>query len=446
VVDFNGEKYSLNLIKDITERKAIEKSIKSNEEKFKAIANYTANLEMWIGVNGELLWINPIVKKFTGYSQEEFIAMDDFLETLIYKSDISKVSKLYDCAINNGDESGSDIEFRCVKRDSSVFYLNVNWNRVYDATGNFLGIRVSGTDTTNIKHANDKINILSQAIEQSPVSIVITDLTGRIEYVNRKFTEITGYSNEEAIGNNPRILKSDFNSKEDYEKLWTNVLNGKEWQGQFKNKKKNGEYYWESARISPIYNSEGKIEKIIAIKEDISEQKRLENELKMQARTDELTGLSNRRYFVEAVEHELIRSKRYSKECAFLMLDIDNFKKVNDNFGHAIGDIAIRKIAEVFIETVRKIDILGRIGGEEFGILLVETDFENAIKVAERIRINVENIKLFDDKGHHVKLSISIGIAKYTIERDSFEELMITSDKALYKAKNEGRNRVVTLE
>lgn len=446
VVDFNGEKYVLNLIKDITERKAIENSIKRNEEKFKAIANYTANLEMWIGTSGELLWINPAVKKFTDYSQEDFINIDDFLETLIFKQDLSKVRKIYDCAINNGDESGSDIEFRCVKRDSSVFYITVNWNRVYDATGDFLGIRVSGTDTTNIKYANERINILSQAIEQSPVSIVITDLEGRIEYVNRKFTEITGYSNEEVIGNNPRILKSDYNSKEYYKKLWTNVLDGKEWQGQFKNKKKNGEYYWESARISPIYNSEGKIEKIIAIKEDISERKRLENELKMQARTDDLTGLSNRRFFVEAVEHELIRSKRYSKECAFLMLDIDHFKQVNDNFGHAIGDIAIRKISEVFIETVRKIDILGRIGGEEFGILLVETNFENAVIVAERIRTNVENINLFDDKGNKVKLSISIGISKFTNERDSFEELMIASDMALYKAKNEGRNRVVRWE
>jgi PAS domain S-box-containing protein len=238
VIDFNGEKYCLNLIKDITERKAVEKRMQRNEEKFKAIANYTANLEMWIGVHGELLWINPAAKKFTGYSQEEFIAMNDFLETLVFKPDLSKVRKLYECALNNGDESGSDIEFRCVKRDSSVFYLNVNWNRVYDEAGKFLGIRVSGTDTTNIKRANDKINILSQAIEQSPVSIVITDLTGNIEYVNRKFTEITGYSNEEAIGKNPRILKSDYNSKEDYNKLWTSVLSGKEWQGQFKNRKK----------------------------------------------------------------------------------------------------------------------------------------------------------------------------------------------------------------
>ena len=322
----------------------------------------------------------------------------------------------------------------------------MSWNSVYDAAGNILGIRMSGKDITNFKLANDKIHVLSQAVEQSPASIVITDLTGSIEYVNKRFTDITGYSYEEVIGKNPRILKSDYHSIEDYKNLWTYVLTGKEWSGEFLNKKKNGEFYWESAIVSPIFDSEGKINKIIAIKEDISERKRLEGELKKQARTDGLTGLSNRRYFVEAVENELLRNKRYHKDCSFLMLDIDHFKLVNDNFGHAMGDIAIKKVADVFIETIRKTDILGRIGGEEFAILLVETDFDNALKTAERLRLNVENLKLFDDKGTQVKLTISIGIARYNEERNSLEELMICSDKALYRAKNEGRNRVVSIE
>ena len=443
---FNGEEYALNLIRDITERKAFEQTLKTNEEKFKTIANYTANLEMWIGVSGELIWINPAVKNFTDYYPEEFMAMPDFLENLVFKDDISMVREKYYCALNNVEESGNDIEFRYVRKDNTVFWITVNWSRVYNAAGKVLGIRVSGKDITNFKLANDKINVLSQAVEQSPASIVITDLTGSIEYVNKRFTDITGYSYEEVIGKNPRILKSNYHSREDYKNLWTYVLAGKEWSGEFHNKKKNGEFYWESAIVSPIIDSDGKIKKILAIKEDISERKRLEGELKKQARTDGLTGLSNRRHFVETVENELLRNKRYHKDCAFLMLDIDHFKLVNDNFGHAIGDIAIKKVADIFIETIRKTDILGRIGGEEFAILLVETDFDNALKTAESLRLNVEKLKLFDDKGAQVKLTISIGVAKYNEEKDSLEELMICSDKALYRAKNEGRNRVVSVE
>jgi len=286
--------------------------------------------------------------------------------------------------------------------------------------------------------------ILSQAIEQSPASIVITDPNGNIEYVNKEFTKSTGYSYEEAIGKNPKILKSDYHSEEDYKNLWANILIGREWRGEFYNKKKNGEFYWESAIISPIFDNEGNIMQMIAIKEDISEHKRLENKLKRQARTDGLTGLSNRRYFMECAEKELLRNKRYHKEIAFLMLDIDYFKKVNDTFGHAIGDIAIKRVADVCIETIRKTDILGRIGGEEFAILLVETNYIDAIKVAERLRLNVENIKLFDDNGVQVNIRISIGITKYHSEDDSLEDLLICSDKALYRAKNEGRNRVIS--
>lgn len=404
--------------------------------------------------DGLIIEANDMFFSITGFAREDLIG-NTTINLGLWK-DLEERKKFIKLLRKNKCCENYEMELK--KKDGTIF-IGLTSSRVVEFNGEKYALNLIRdiTDRKTIekiikrneekfKLASDKINVLSQAIEQSPASIVITDLTGRIEYVNKKFTEITGYSKEEAIEKNPRMLKSDYHSKEDYEKLWRSVLNGQEWRGEFQNKKKDGEFYWESAIISPIFNSEGEIEKIIAVKEDISERKRLENALKKQARTDGLTGLSNRRYFVEAVENELIRNKRYPKECAFLMLDIDHFKMVNDNFGHAIGDIALKKIADVFIETVRKTDILGRIGGEEFGILLVETNFENAIEIAERLRINVENIKLFDDKGVQVNLTISIGITKYTRERNSIEELMISSDRALYKAKNEGRNRVVAIE
>ncbi len=149
---------------------------------------------------------------------------------------------------------------------------------------------------------------------------------------------------------------------------------------------------------------------------------------------------------MESVEKELNRNKRYHKENAFLMLDIDYFKKVNDNFGHAVGDIAIKMVADVCIETIRETDIIGRIGGEEFAILLVETNYRDAIEIAERLRLSVENIELFADKGVQVNLRISVGITKCHLDEDSIEGLMIRSDKALYIAKNQGRNRVYSIE
>jgi len=335
-----------------------------------------------------------------------------------------------------------NFELEFVKKDGTTI-VGLTSSKIIELNGEMCILNIA-RDITERKTIDKTLNVLSQAIEQSPASIVITDINGNIEYVNRKFSEITGYSYEEAMNENPKVLKSDYHSEEYYKNLWETILIGKEWRGEFHNKKKNGELYWESAIISPIFNNRGDIIQILAIKEDISERKRLENELKRQARTDGLTGLSNRRHFMETAEKQLLGNTNNPKENAFLMLDIDFFKKVNDNFGHAIGDIAIKMVADVCKETIRRTDILGRIGGEEFAILLVGINYTDAIKIAERLRLNVENIQLFDNSEVQVNLRVSIGITKYNTEEDSLEDLMIRSDKALYKAKNEGRNRVVS--
>ena len=137
------------------------------------------------------------------------------------------------------------------------------------------------TDSNSDKYLEGQLKILSIAVEQSPSTIVITDIKGNIEYVNPKFTQLTGYSSEEAIGQNLRVLKTDHTSPEEYEYLWNTIMSGAEWHGEFCNKKKNGAVYWESASISPVKNSEGVITHFVAVKEDITERKRMEDKLKL---------------------------------------------------------------------------------------------------------------------------------------------------------------------
>ena len=149
---------------------------------------------------------------------------------------------------------------------------------------------------------------------------------------------------------------------------------------------------------------------------------------------------------MESVEKELLRGIRYRFEYAFIMLDIDHFKRVNDNFGHHFGDVALKEVTKVCNGTLRETDIFGRIGGEEFAILLVETNFAFALEIAERLRKSVEEISLYYDKGVKVPLAISLGITKYHEGEDTINELLVRSDKALYEAKDSGRNRVVAIE
>lgn len=172
------------------------------------------------------------------------------------------------------------------------------------------------------------------------------------------------------------------------------------------------------------------------------ENRNARNELEHRAYSDYLTGLANRRYFIEQAELELSRCDRYEGKLSLIMLDIDFFKKINDTYGHNIGDLVLQKIADISRTILRDIDIIGRIGGEEFAILLPETTLEDSVKVAERLRIEISNAAVLIEKEKEVKFTSSFGVV-FT-SKSNIDDLLVKADKALYKAKNGGRNRVCT--
>ncbi len=181
----------------------------------------------------------------------------------------------------------------------------------------------------------------------------------------------------------------------------------------------------------------------LGIIRDITERKRLEMELKHQARIDYLTGVNNRGHFMKLAEAELSRSIRYERQLSLFMVDIDFFKQVNDTFGHHAGDTVLKKLAQVCREVLREVDIIGRVGGEEFAILLPETDKEEANTIAERLRVDLANAKvLLEAGGLPLHFTVSIGIASLTSKDDNIDVLISHADKALYEAKETGRNKV----
>jgi diguanylate cyclase (GGDEF)-like protein len=172
------------------------------------------------------------------------------------------------------------------------------------------------------------------------------------------------------------------------------------------------------------------------------ENRNARNELEHRAYSDYLTGLANRRYFIEQAELELSRCDRYEGKLSLIMLDIDFFKKINDTYGHNIGDLVLQKIADISRTILRDIDIIGRIGGEEFAILLPETTLEDSVKVAERLRIEISNAAVLIEKEKEVKFTSSFGVV--STSKSNIDDLLVKADKALYKAKDGGRNRVCT--
>lgn len=291
------------------------------------------------------------------------------------------------------------------------------------------------------KEAENQIAKLSKAVEQSPNTVVITDIKGNIEYVNPKGAHLTGYTPEEIIGKNTRVFKSGETPPEEYKRLWAIITKGGEWRGEFRNRKKNGEYYWEYASISSIKDPKGAITHYLAIKEDITERKRFEAHLKHLANNDPLTNLFNRRRFREELEDWVAQMERHESNGALLFIDLDNFKYINDTLGHQQGDEILINFAYLLRGRVRETDIIARLGGDEFAIILPYTDAEQAQSIAMQI-LELTRGNLHVNNGRFHSVTASIGIALFPEHGGDVEKLLTYADLAMYRAKEKGRNCV----
>ena len=178
---------------------------------------------------------------------------------------------------------------------------------------------------------------------------------------------------------------------------------------------------------------------------DVTERKKLECDLVHQARTDFLTGIPNRRHFLDLADLELARARRYGRPFSMLMLDLDLFKTVNDRYGHRVGDLTLQKVVEVCREMLREVDVFGRLGGEEFGIILPETDAEQALQVADRLRQAIAIASVALPQGGSVGITTSVGVATYSEADSDVDAVLNRADRALYEAKRSGRDRVSSL-
>lgn len=295
-----------------------------------------------------------------------------------------------------------------------------------------------------IRDREKELQKLSLAVEQSPASVVIVDTEGHIEYVNPQFCSLTGYAAEEVIGKNPRILQSGETSEEIYKDLWATITNGGQWRGVFRNRKKNGECFWESATISPIRAQDGSITHYIAVKEDITERRRAEQQIAYQAFYDELTDLPNRRLLVERIEVELSRSRRRGHYGAVLFLDLDNFKVINDSLGRRAGDVVLQHVAKQIESVLREEDTAARIGSDEFVILLSEIDDNpdaallEAQATLQKIQRSLSIPCRIENREIHV--TSSIGITLFPQETEEADDVLKQADIAMYGAKQFGRN------
>jgi diguanylate cyclase (GGDEF)-like protein/PAS domain S-box-containing protein len=310
----------------------------------------------------------------------------------------------------------------------------------------------------------EALNIQATALRAAASGIVIVDRAGVISWVNPAAFVITGYAAHELIGQHTRLLRSGQHDAGFYAKLWATVLAGETWSGTMVNRRKDGTLYPEEQTIAPVKSEGGDITHFIAIKQDVSERVRIEGELvhaheELKARVaeieslnlrlaeqavrDPLTGLYNRRYLDETIARDVARSSRAGEPITVATLDVDHFKRVNDVHGHATGDRVLRWLADVLRANVRASDLICRIGGEEFLVVLPGALPHQALVRAAAWRVAFADGGVSSPFGGRVACTVFIGVARHFSAWESFEGCLRRADEAMYEAKRTGRDRVV---
>lgn len=438
---------------------------------------FTNVFVLWALSGQRLLDINPIARnKLINNLSDGMIALDLKNRIIdINRSAVATLGNTEDALLGKNledvfprfgaelkDDPEKEVNFEISTTDQRFYDVLISPLRDEWPKG-LVGRLIILRDVTERKQTELRLLQLHKAVEQSPVSVVITDIKGNIEYVNPFFSQLTGYQINEVFGKNPRIIQSGNTSPETYAEMWKTIQSGRVWRGEFLNKKKNGEPYWEVEMIAPVIDSEGVIVNYIAIKEDVTQQKEsasrlreaydrleeqmkeiqgLQDELREQAIRDPLTGLYNRHYLKEVLGRELSRAMRERYVISFILLDIDHFKHVNDTYGHAAGDSVLKELADYLAEFTRTGDIVCRYGGEEFLVALPNTKEQDAFLIADRLRQSIQESPVYV-KLDAIPITISAGISEFPTHGQYEALILEAADKALYHAKHNGRNQVV---
>jgi len=283
-------------------------------------------------------------------------------------------------------------------------------------------------------HVDQQLELINKLFDNNKEGILVTDKTNTIIMVNKAFSTITGYMPDDVIGETPKLLASGRHDKRFYEKMWQEINDQGSWQGEVWDKRKNGEIFPQWMSISTLSNDAGQVSHYMAMFTNISQWKADEERLKYLATHDVLTGLPNRNTLYDLMSLSFANADRNKETVAILFVDLDDFKPVNDTYGHHVGDILLRNISKRLTNTLRSGDTISRLGGDEFIIVLTNAENNDALS-ATIVKIQQEIAKPMEVDGHHISVTSSIGVSLYPEHSKYAERLINYADQAMYQAK-----------
>ena len=427
--------YALDRFEDTVQQEQMQIALQASGEIYRATFNQAAVGIARVSPAGVFIEVNKRIADIVGYSQSELMALS--FQDITYPDDLdvdlANVDKML-----MGDIDSYSMEKRYLRKSGEVLWVNLTVALARNPDGSPKYFISVVEDINARKQGEMQLRKMTMAVEQSPTTIVITDLDANIEYANTTFTKVTGYTLEEALGKNPRILQSGQTPKATYDDMWAHLTAGKEWHGELINRRKDGSEYIESAIISPIRQADGKITNYLAIKQDITAKRRDEERIEQLAHFDVLTDLPNRSLLNERFSYALSLAQRSGEQMAVMFLDIDHFKNINDTLGHSVGDKFLIEVAHRLKATLREEDTVSRLGGDEFILVFPGTDADAAAIIANKLIQAVS--QAYQIEQHELIGTPSIGIAIYPDDGDNFEDLLKNADTAMYRVKQDSRN------
>jgi diguanylate cyclase (GGDEF)-like protein/PAS domain S-box-containing protein len=431
LVETGGAQLIMANLRDITERKRAEKMA----EQYHSVI--MASLDgFWItDFQGRILDANESVCRVLGYSREELLRLS--IRDIEADESPAEIAARTRSMMETGH-----VQFEARHRRKDGTIINVEVSVLYVATiGDhfFAFIR----DVTQRKHAEAALRIAATAFE-SQEGMFITDAKSVIVQVNRAFSEITGYTARDAIGQTPKILSSGRHDAAFYDAMKDSIGKTGGWQGEIWNRRKNGEVYPEWLTITAVKSAQGEITHYVSTLTDITSRKTAEDEIKNLAFYDPLTRLPNRRLLLDRLKQALASSTRNKRYGALLFVDLDNFKTLNDTLGHYIGDLLLQQVALRLATCVREGDTVARLGGDEFVVMLEDLS-ENSKEAATQAETVGEKILLTLNQSYQLatrehRNTPSIGVTLFSDHQETIDELLKRADLAMYQAKAAGRN------
>ena len=439
---------------DITQRKYIEHALRTGEIHYRSIMDQASDGIFIADPSGRYVDVNPSGCELLGYTREEILNLTMYDIAVGTKFNPIRIKELMD---------GKVIltERELLGKNGKLVPVEISAKKMED--GHLMGI-IRNIETRRQEEA--RVRFLAFVMDKISSAVISTDTDMKINYWNKSAENLYGWKEEEVLGQNiDEVCGTEF--LEGQQELAKNaLLYEKTWRGELKQNHRNGKEIWVDASVTLLEDNSGNYIGGVTINRDVTERKLAEDELRrtkesieqinltlrrafereqLASRTDSLTGVFNRRYFFELLGYEFLASRRYDRPLSIVMFDVDFLKKINDTYGHQVGDDVLKKAAEVVRTELRSSDVLARYGGDEFAILLSSSSQEEAAMVLERIYLALRSayVEVGDKKIH---VTISAGVSSIRPDMEKADQLVMLADQALYLAKNAGRNRMVIFD